>query len=369
MKTLRLILLLTLVPLLSPAQNYFYVPTCGVSSIIGTFKPSDAFSYTNANGWMLYSNASGWNLKAAGYSGLNTNVIHASGANPSANVNGDWPWNGAGIFTNTALGGFQIQICSGSYAGLWGYCNPGSPQYPATVSVNLITNTWSLGYPSSHNGDGLVTAYLVVTNSFTAPAILGPWTNTIYAVYTNPAPVFSIIPPTLPIAPASLTNFLPVAGGTLTLSASGISVATNESVVVTDGTNLFYHSPPTLVAGGLFNLSGTFQMDASNNLTTYFSLSGAGINDSSFSLVTNFTGTNFSFVVGSDSTLDTNLILTAVNITSRQAVGSIQPVFTWPPAPAVFTGTKTLYTVNSTNTAIITNTLVISNGVINSWLP
>ena len=172
-----------------------------------------------------------------------------------------------------------------------------------------------------------------------------PTNGAVYPVYSNGIPyvvlgtpvtaTFSIgtLPPAImPLATCSGITFWPTNGGSAALTARGIS-SHNNVVLITVNSNVVFQSNPTTVAGGLWRLSGRIEMDASNNLTTAISMSGAGGDSVQFTTLTNQSSTNFTFAIGPNTVLaDTNLTLTAVSLVGNQGVAGVQGDFEWPTA-------------------------------------
>jgi len=293
MKKTFVILLIALTPWLVRSQ-IFYCTNCGTASVIGAFQPASSSTWTNPFNWLLSSNSPvNWTLSEPGFSGSNTNIVHATGA-LSSFINGNWAFNGAGIFTNGTT--TQLQISSGSFSGLWGFCPGGFPADPYTVSANLITNNWSTGFGGGVGGNGLVTSYLIVTNSFASTDVFGSWVGVTNSIYTNPPPQFSFYPVQIPVVNANIVNFWPTNGGQVKVHLAGWNKsATNDNVInlFVSGLNVF-RSPPTSGNGQKFNLDGTLDYDGTN-LTTFFRyLSGDPSSRlaSSSMLITNVAVTN-----------------------------------------------------------------------------
>jgi hypothetical protein len=187
-------------------------------------------------------------------------------------------------------------------------------------------STWYLNN-AAYNG-GASTWQSATTNLF------GTWINNpSVGTYTNPPPTFYSSPYIAPVAilTNTLVNFFPTNGGSSTMLAGGVTTS-NTVLIVSVNTNTVFRSNPTQTNGAIWQLVGTLTLDASNNLTTAFSMTGNGVSGSTFSAVTNVAATNIGFVISEDANYATNLTITSVQIVGQQAVGGVQPIFTWPPA-------------------------------------
>ena len=196
----------------------------------------------------------------------------------------------------------------------------------------------------------------------------GTYTSVFYpslsaVVYGGSAP-----PSIQPRASCSGVTFWPTNGGSAALTARGIS-SSNNVVLITVNSNVVFQSNPTTVKGGLWRLSGRIEMDASNNLTTAISMSGAGGDAVQFTTLTNQSSTNFTFAIGPNTVLaDTNLTLTAVSLVANQGVAGVQGDFEYPaPSSGGGGGGITNFSITATNlpstnppTAVVTG---VTNGI------
>ena len=214
-----------------------------------------------------------------------------------------------GAYTNFAPGNW------GNAAGTW-YLG----HYPDT-------NIWWL--QSGDFNNGYISYQSISSNLF------GVWTNGPAAFYyPGSFPSFGTNPPsvtTVPLLTQTVSGFWPSNGGVVKFAASGITTSSNVLCVLLNS-NLVFASNPTQTNGSLWRLTGALNLDPSSNLTTIVKMTGSGMNSAGVFSQTNFIGTNLTFTLALDSTRDTNLTISTLEIYGQQAVNGVQPYYAWPPA-------------------------------------
>jgi hypothetical protein len=215
-------------------------------------------------------------------------------------------------------------------------CLPTGTNYLATGGLG--DGTAAIAFFSTSNS--WVVSGLTTGNEWTMDSVPYPSNGQVYALYGSTGPLLdtwsnsctltfnNFSAPALILQTASLTNFWPAGGGAVNIAAQGVA-DTNSAVILTLNSNVLFESSPNLTPGLLWTLRSQLQLDSSNNLNVATTLNGG---PAGFVSLTNFAGTNMNLSLAADATMNTNVIVTGVQVTGGQAVNGAQPFYVWPPA-------------------------------------